>query len=349
MFNNSIKKSKRFIELDSLRGISIMLVLISHYTWAYDYHFNLLSEHYFHFPYGEVGVKLFFMISGFVILMTIEKTIKIKLFIISRFSRLFPTYWFCMLISISVLLYFPVPTLGHYTLSEFLVNLTMLQGFFKVRHIDQVYWSLGVELLFYCIIGWIFILNLIRKIEWICIFWLALCLTSLIFDFYHESKFKVLFMLIDAPMFIAGMMFYKCVNNYPKYIYIIIILLSYIISQVTTYLSGFEERQYSVSILLHFLNTGVFVIFYFAIIFKLKIFSNRILIFLGNISFPLYLLHNIIGYAIIYQLRQITNNQAIYTLATAILCISLAYLVSKFIEKPSNIYVKEKLINLFGR
>jgi peptidoglycan/LPS O-acetylase OafA/YrhL len=80
----------RFLELDALRGIAVFLVLLSHYTWAYDYHFQSLSEHSFHFSHGEFGVQVFFMISGFVIFMTIEKTQSIKDFIISRFSRLYP-------------------------------------------------------------------------------------------------------------------------------------------------------------------------------------------------------------------------------------------------------------------
>jgi peptidoglycan/LPS O-acetylase OafA/YrhL len=36
-----------------------------------------------------------------------------------------------------------------YTLSQYLLNLTMLQEILGVPHIDGVYWSLTVELVFY--------------------------------------------------------------------------------------------------------------------------------------------------------------------------------------------------------
>lgn len=87
----------RFTELDALRGIAVMLVLISHYTWAYDlnsgdYHFEILEDHKFHFLYGAFGVQIFFVISGFVIFMTLEHTKSAAHFAVNRFARLYPTY-----------------------------------------------------------------------------------------------------------------------------------------------------------------------------------------------------------------------------------------------------------------
>ena len=106
------KKNRRFAELDSLRGIAALLVMLSHYTWAYDYHFGTLGDHFFQFPYGDFGVQVFFIISGFVIFMSLEKAKSIKEFIIGRFTRLYPTYWFCMVLTLVVIILFPVPTLG---------------------------------------------------------------------------------------------------------------------------------------------------------------------------------------------------------------------------------------------
>lgn len=64
---------KRLIELDALRGIAALFVVIYHYTIRYD---SLYGHDLFldtnHFQYYSQGVQLFFMISGFVIFFNIE-------------------------------------------------------------------------------------------------------------------------------------------------------------------------------------------------------------------------------------------------------------------------------------
>ena len=87
------KNSSRLLFLDGLRGIVILLVILYHAysdTWDiflpyhYQYHDFLL------FKYGNYGVQLFFLISGFVITMSLEKCIDFGDFIFRRWLRLFP-------------------------------------------------------------------------------------------------------------------------------------------------------------------------------------------------------------------------------------------------------------------
>src|SRR2546430_7955970 len=51
--------------------------------------------------YGGLGVELFFMISGFVILMTAASG-NLRRFIISRIVRLYPAFWACCTITFAV-------------------------------------------------------------------------------------------------------------------------------------------------------------------------------------------------------------------------------------------------------
>jgi peptidoglycan/LPS O-acetylase OafA/YrhL len=90
------------------------------------------------------------MISGFVIFMTLDRTQRPLDFVVSRFSRLFPAYWIAIAITFSVLTIFG---LGNRSVSitELLINLTMVQDFFCVKNIDRSYWALLYELFLYCI------------------------------------------------------------------------------------------------------------------------------------------------------------------------------------------------------
>jgi peptidoglycan/LPS O-acetylase OafA/YrhL len=53
-------------------------------------------------PWGYLGVNLFFVISGFVIFMTLDRTLVPLDFVISRTSRLFPAYWAAIIITMVI-------------------------------------------------------------------------------------------------------------------------------------------------------------------------------------------------------------------------------------------------------
>jgi peptidoglycan/LPS O-acetylase OafA/YrhL len=85
-----IDRPRRLLELDALRGIAAIAVVCFHLGLSYQ------EESHKIFNLGVTGVDLFFIISGFVILMTLEKTKNWQDFIISRASRLYPVYWVCV-------------------------------------------------------------------------------------------------------------------------------------------------------------------------------------------------------------------------------------------------------------
>src|SRR5262245_3655062 len=83
----AVRARRRFEELDVLRGVAAMAVVIFHYS---GHATRYLTGFPFHFKLGEHGVQLFFAISGFVIFMTLENTQRLRDFVVSRFSRLYP-------------------------------------------------------------------------------------------------------------------------------------------------------------------------------------------------------------------------------------------------------------------
>ena len=142
----------RYRELDALRGIAAMAVVISHLTGNFDLFFPEYPPLGVSFAYGGLGVQLFFMISGYVILMTARRYGDPSEFSRARAVRLYPTYWASLTLTVAV-----VFALGFEQLyrpwGEIAVNYTMLQSFVAVRDFDGAYWSLARELVFYILIG----------------------------------------------------------------------------------------------------------------------------------------------------------------------------------------------------
>ena len=123
--------SRRLYQIDLFRFIAALMVVLFHYTFrgfiasSSILEFPLLG---FLFKYGYLGVDLFFIISGFVIYMSIEKS-NVYGFVKSRIARLYPAYWFCDSLSLSVI-YLYGGKVFNVSLSHYLVNLRMLNGFF---------------------------------------------------------------------------------------------------------------------------------------------------------------------------------------------------------------------------
>ena len=77
-----MKKKKRFQELDALRGLAALMVVFFHFTKG-------RNEADLGFKLGTTGVDLFFVISGFVILLSIEHIEKSGQFIINRIRLIY--------------------------------------------------------------------------------------------------------------------------------------------------------------------------------------------------------------------------------------------------------------------
>lgn len=150
------RTSGRLVAMDGLRFAAAAAVLLYHFTatstvtgyWGADpaAAFPLLNEVT---RYGWLGVELFFMISGFVILLSADGR-GISGFVASRVGRLFPAYWACIVLTAGLQ---QVWSGGRRTnLTETLVNLTMVQDLFQVTGVQVVFWTLLVELKFYLLV-----------------------------------------------------------------------------------------------------------------------------------------------------------------------------------------------------
>lgn len=79
----------------------------------------------FEFRYGVYGVHLFFLVSGYVILMSAERVKRASDFVVTRFARLFPVYWIAVTWSILIALALEPVDVAQ-TWRDRLLNYTML-------------------------------------------------------------------------------------------------------------------------------------------------------------------------------------------------------------------------------
>src|SRR5688572_29499648 len=137
--------SSRIGELDALRGLAALAVVFHHLTRRFYEEYGRPPDSIPPFPIsGNHGVFLFFIISGFVITQTLERTKRARDFVVSRFSRIYPSFWTAVLLTWGLVAVFGLPG-REVTPVEALINLTMLQDHFFVRQVDYVYWSLTME------------------------------------------------------------------------------------------------------------------------------------------------------------------------------------------------------------
>ena len=220
-------------------------------------------------------------------------------FYISRFSRLYPPYWFAVIFS-SIIIIFGDHVTKDISFKEFLLNLTMIQYFFGVDDIDGVYWTLRVELTFYF---WVSILFFFLPQKVFKISLVAWVLTSLlipyldrVFNLYSSyPTLKILhriFMLQFTAFFLSGVSFYYMLINKKSFYPILLAVLCLIVVMIN------HDFKYYVSLMV------IDLVFVFTLKGYFKFLKHRFLIFLGGISYSLYLIHQILGYYLIESFKE---------------------------------------------
>ena len=298
------KTSLRVNELDLLRFIAAFMVVMFHYGFrghaADGYSLLSLPTYATVSKYGYLGVELFFMISGFVILMTASSG-SFKKFVISRIVRLYPAFWACCTITFIAILIVGDKRFTA-TFGQYLINLTMLNEFFGIRSIDGVYWSLAVEIHFYLLVALVLLAGQIRHALWFLVAWLAISILMDVLpkDINFMPRLRSMFIVDSAYYFIAGATCYLVRANGASILKSMVILLAWLMGTWTSIqsLAGLEAHYQTT---INPLVVGLLIALFFVVVLLMSFrqtgfLAKRRWITLGALTYPLYLLHQNLGY-----------------------------------------------------
>ena len=162
---------RRLDYLDSVRALAAMAVAFFHFAMGLEPTATGFQQKFLYFvtggiDIGKVGVVTFFMVSGFVIPISLKfdrpKKVALQDFLIGRLFRLYPAYW------LSMALMFFIGFHGSLALCSprrILLNLTMFQQFFGGTAINMMglYWTLQIEWIFYLLCIGLFLSGWLTK------------------------------------------------------------------------------------------------------------------------------------------------------------------------------------------
>lgn len=309
--------------------------------------FGELGEY---FKYGYLGVDLFFMISGFVITLSIRQR-SLSKFALSRITRLYPVYWLSVVLTFLVLILFGEPEFT-VSWSQLLMNLTMFQNYAGVESIDGVYWSLFVELRFYMLMALFLILNKVQriKLELFLLVWLGLSLVQLGFgEQYIVRIIRYLLILDWSSYFIAGVVLSQIFKGgfRPKQGILLLVCLSLSLYNALDRISSFETH-YEIGLSPYIISgvIGLFYVLMFLVaIHRLKRLNSSKFLRVGMVTYPLYLIHQMIGYTIFNRFGIYVNKYVLVT-STIVMMILGAYFISEKLEPRWSAALRVKLNRL---
>lgn len=338
------RQRPRLAALDGLRLIAALMVVSFHYIGLGDA-WSAKAPHGFPLPvywaseYGFLGVELFFLISGFVICMSAMGR-PLSEFFISRVVRLYPAYWFAIIATTTVVAFWP-EVRRPLNLKDTLTNFTMLQYPLQVSGVDGVYWTLWAEMRFYLLFSIVVLLGVTyRRVVAFCALWTVLSVVTVAVN---NPLMTVVFMPSQAPYFIAGAAFFLMHRYGADAMLWGIVGISFLLSIHQLGVDPKIENKFSVvpGWFAIVLVTAFYAIMALIANNKVRV-GWRWLTVAGTLTYPLYLLHQHIGWFIIDKLHHRVSPPLLVAGVTALMLV-FAWLVNRLIERPVSKWMRRHL------
>lgn len=296
-------------ELDSIRAIAVLAVMASHWVTIRQPFVNKLL-HYG----GPIGVDIFFVLSGFLITWILFKNNKeieaghadrsgvLKNFYIRRTLRIFPIYY---LVIVVLLLFKESSGTQIGTSYPYFLTYTSNFHFFNTGRFDGILshmWSLAVEEQFYLIWPALMLFVNSRYLLYVIYAFIGIGISSQLLFLNSEMGSVLTFTCFDA-FGIGALLAWQLVYSTGSMASFYKLVQKAAIITLPLFIAGLVQNKWPAMPLLRTLVSvlTLYVITY--IIYKKSeakplafnfIWSNKLLIFIGKISYGIYLYHNLI-------------------------------------------------------
>lgn len=328
-------KSKRILELDAIRALSCLNLLLFHFTWVYQEKYGFASPLGFTFPYGKYGVQLFFMLSGLVNAMTLLSKRKPGDFLAARCIRILPSYW--LVIGLNVVLFASLSMYNESLATHAVVaNLTTMPNLFGFENMEPVTWTLQIEMLFYAFLMILLVTGLLDKPIRTMLVAVSICFCccttfSWFASTYPESiwnqSFRIvedLFFMRNMPLFAMGILLneLRCQRGNRGALW-----LGIVVSAIVFHAIDLREHNPLATVLMFGLLTA-------SAFGKVPILRWKPLIYISFISYSLYLFHNNLGSAFMRLLETLGCPPLLAVILTTGFAIAIASAVTHWFEQP---------------
>ncbi|MCF4164325.1 acyltransferase [Zavarzinia compransoris] len=320
--------------IDCLRGIAILLVVLYHWLvrWTVpEFEHDVTAWRHVHSPVfllGRYGVQIFFVISGFVIAMTLMRSASALEFAARRFARLFPALLLAASLTFAVSRLHDPFALG-VGFRDYLLNLTFIGSMLGAELVDSAYWTLSVEVRFYAFAALCWFV--LRERFWIGL--IGFALLALAADM-MEPRLGKLFLRDYNAFFLLGVALWQIRRGVgagrgrvSAGFLVAMAVLAYGMTAGQFHEAGLPDWAPHAFVL------GAMVLVVLALGGRLRL-NSRWLAWVGLVSYSLYLLHQILGIHMIRALRLLDLPDVVVFPLTLATFLAASHLAFTFVERP---------------
>jgi peptidoglycan/LPS O-acetylase OafA/YrhL len=339
----------RFPMLDAMRLVAVLGVLLFHYGFqgptGIDGKLVALPELGASARYGFLGVPVFFVISGFVIAYSAEGRSAVE-FSIARFARIYPTFLLCMTVTFLAVLLFGSPQFQA-SFGQWAANLLIAAP--GSRYVDSAYWSLVVEAIFYAWVALFVWLGLFqRRMDVIIAVWLGI---SLLIEMTLDTHWINKLLVADYSGFFAtGILLYQLRKGRRDLVLQCLLATSVMVAVYQAahnldWLRAETSAPFDDVIVAAICLASIIIIMLATHIRELPV-GSSVLLAIGGMTYPLYLLHQQLGYVLVHRLG---GEPYLVAGLVILLVVGISWAMWRFVERPLQSFVKNVLMAFADR
>ncbi len=329
-----LKPHRRILELDALRALAAINLVLFHFTHVYAVKFGYSSPLGFEWPFGAYGVEMFFILSGFVNSMSLMRRGKPVDFVAARLIRIIPIFLLVIIANLWILRLAPM----HETVStsRFLANMTLLPRVLGYECVDPVMWTLQIEMMFYATLVILFKTGALKRyfLGWGTLLALSLVVCPTLDSYesaYGGSGWFVAatavrrMMLLDfVPLFAIGFLLYMIKTKTGRRWQNILGIVA--AASVFHCIDHGKHNPAATALIIGLVTMSAYG--------KVPVLRFKPLVYVSTISYALYLCHNNLGCALIHRFDQSGIEPQFCFLIAVVFSFAMAIIVTNRIEQP---------------